>query len=227
MKLTVQMKSETANDHNTQSYSPFLSRRFDLALQVASGLHFQQERKGTGTPYVAHLMAVCSLVLEAGGDEDQAIAALLHDAVEDQGGVATLSTIRRLFGDRVANAVESCSDSTASDPEKKLPWLDRKQKYLEHLRHASKDALLLAVADKLHNARSILSDYRAVGEDLWLRFNAGKKDQLRFYDALVQTLRSTTTSPALVDELEGVVNAIRRHSPDHKSNTPGNGGREQ
>lgn len=141
MEVTLQPKSETPDDDKTKPYSPFLTRRFDLALQVASGLHFGQERKKTGIAYIAHLMAVCSLVLEAGGDEDQAIAALLHDTVEDQGGVAVLDTIRCLFGDRVADAVESCSDSTASDPAKKLPWLDRKQKYLEHLRNADKDAL--------------------------------------------------------------------------------------
>jgi (p)ppGpp synthase/HD superfamily hydrolase len=154
--------------HN--KYSPFLTRRFDLAFQVASGLHSEQERKGTGIPYIAHLMAVCALVLEAGGDEDQAIVALLHDAVEDQGGLPTLDTIRRLFGNRVAAAVESCSDSTVSNPEKKLPWRDRKESYLEHLRHAGKDALIVAVADKLHNASAILSDYRRIGDELWSRF---------------------------------------------------------
>src|SRR5579864_6935313 len=98
MEVTLQPKSEMPADHNTKSYSPFLTRRFHLALQFASGLHHNQPRKGTSVPYIAHLLAVCSLGLEAGGDEDQAIAALLHDAVEDQGGIATLDTIRRLFG---------------------------------------------------------------------------------------------------------------------------------
>src|ERR1700745_2434241 len=112
---------------------PFLTWRFDLALQFASGLHHRQARKGGSVPYIAHLMGVCALVLEAGGDEDQAIAALLHDAVEDQGGLPTLQTIRHLFGERVAVAVESCSDSTVSDPANKPPWLERKQKYLAHL----------------------------------------------------------------------------------------------
>jgi len=109
-----------------EPYSSFLTWRFDLALQFASGLHHQQARKGVPIPYIAHLMSVCSLVLEAGGDEDQAIAALLHDAVEDQGGLPTLATIRHMFGDRVANTVEFCSDSTASDPREKLPWRERK-----------------------------------------------------------------------------------------------------
>jgi (p)ppGpp synthase/HD superfamily hydrolase len=154
------------------------------------------------------LMAVCSLVLEAGGDEDQAIAALLHDSVEDQGGLATLDTIRRLFGNRVADTVEFCSDSTVTDPEKKLPWRERKQKYLEHLRHADRDTLIVAVADKLHNARAILSDYREKGEALWTRFNAPKEDQLWFYSALVETLRGTAAPSVLVRELERVVGEL-------------------
>src|ERR1019366_3028422 len=110
-----------------EAYVPFLTWRFDAALQFASGLHHDQPRKGVPIPYIAHLMSVCALVLEAGGDEDQAISALLHDAVEDQGGKATLDTIRHLFGKRVADAVESCSDSTATDPTKKLPWRERKE----------------------------------------------------------------------------------------------------
>ena len=208
MEATLVQHSKSLPEYESTPYSPFLTRRFDLALQVAPGLHFNQARKGTRIPYIAHLLAVCSLVLEAGGDEDQAIAALLHDAVEDQGGVATLDTIRRLFGDRVANAVESCSDSTASDATKKLPWRDRKRKYLEHLLHANKDALIVAVADKLHNARATLLDYREVGEALWSRFNAGKEGQLWYYTALVQTVRSTTAPSVLVRELERVVGEL-------------------
>jgi len=157
-------------------------------------------------------MSVCALVLESGGDEDQAIAALLHDAVEDQGGLPTLDTIRHLFGKRVANAVESCSDSTASDPTKKLPWRERKEKYLAHLRSTNEDALLVAAADKLHDARAILSDYREVREELWLRFNAPKEDQLCFYSALVETLRQTKAPKVLVDELERVVRNLEEES---------------
>ncbi len=155
-------------------------------------------------------MAVCSLVLEAGGDEDQTIAALLHDAVEDQGGLPTLDTIRHMFGDRVANTVESCSDSTVSDSTQKLPWRERKDKYLEHLRTANGDALLVSAADKLHNARAILADYRELGECLWSRFNAPKEDQLWFYGALVETLRQTAAPKALVDELNRVVEELKR-----------------
>ena len=109
-------------------------------------------------------MSVCALVIEAGGDADQAIAGLLHDAVEDQGGRPTLDTIRHMFGDRVAAVVLSCSDSTATNPDEKLDWHERKDEYLERLRTASEDALLVSAADKLHNARAILSDYREGGQ---------------------------------------------------------------
>jgi (p)ppGpp synthase/HD superfamily hydrolase len=196
-----------------ESNAPFLTRRFDLALHFASGLHHRQLRKGTATPYIAHLLSVCALVLENGGDEDQAIAALLHDAVEDQGGPPTLDTIRHLFGERVANAVESCSDSTVSDPTKKLPWRERKEKYLAHLRGTNnKDVLLVTAADKLHNARAILSDYRELREKLWQRFNAPKKDQLWYYGRLVETFQQTAAPKVLVGELERVVKELEEES---------------
>ena len=193
-----------------EPYFSFLTWRFDTALQFASGLHHQQPRKGVSIPYIGRLMSVCALVLEAGGDEDQAIAALLHDAVEDQGGRSTLDTIRHMFGDRVANIVESCSDSAATDPTEKPPWRGRKAKYLEHLQSADKDALMVSAADKLHNARAILSDYREIGEQLFVRFNAPKEDQLWYYGALVETLRQTAAPKVLVDELERVVKELNR-----------------
>ena len=122
-------------------------------------------------PYISHLMSVSALVLENGGDEDQAIAALLHDAVEDQGGKPTLDTIRHLFGDQVADIVLECSDSDATDPVQKLPSLERKRAYLRHLPTISNEALLVTLADKVHNARSILGDYLQVGDEVWSRFN--------------------------------------------------------
>jgi (p)ppGpp synthase/HD superfamily hydrolase len=154
-------------------------------------------------------MGVCSLALDAGADEDQAIAALLHDAVEDQGGLATLETIRQLFGNRVAAAVESCSDSTVSDPTQKLPWRERKEKYLAHLPYATADALIVSAADKLHNARAILRDYHHVGDQVWTRFKASKKDQLWYYSKLVEVFKKTTAPKLLVEELERVVNDLR------------------
>src|SRR5438132_9388499 len=192
-----------------ETYVPFLTWRFDIALQFASCLHHQQPRKGVPIPYIAHLMGVCALVLEAGGDEDQAIAALLHDAVEDQGGLATLETIRHLFGERVAAAVESCSDSTVSDPTKKLPWRERKEKYLTHLRSANADALIVGAADKLHNARAVLTDYRQIGENLSSRFSMPKAEQFWYYGASVEAFKQTTAPNALADELQRVVKELR------------------
>jgi (p)ppGpp synthase/HD superfamily hydrolase len=197
-----------------QPYSPFLTNRFDLAFHLASGLHHAQPRKETNVPYIAHLISVCALVLESGGDEDLAIAALLHDAVEDQGGLPTLQTIRHLFGDRVATVVQECSDSESADPSKKLPWHLRKQTYLEHLRSASPDTLLVSVADKLHNARAVLTDYRRIGDEVWQRFNkqASKADQLGYYRRLVTIFRQRPTPAAMVDELDRVVSELEHLS---------------
>lgn len=180
-----------------ESYSSFLTWRFDTALQFAFGLYHQQPRKGVSIPYIAHLMSVCALVIEAGGDEDQ-------------GGRSTLDTIRHMFGDRVADTVESCSDSMATNPSEKSPWRERKNKYLEHLRAANADALFVSAADKLHNARAILSDYREIEEQLFLRFNASKEDQLWYYNALVEALRQTTAPKVLIGELERVVKELNR-----------------
>jgi len=155
-------------------------------------------------------MGVCALVLESGGDEDQAIAALLHDAVEDQGGTPTLQTIRHLFGERVANAVEACSDSTVSDPAKKAPWRERKEKYLAHLQTADEDALRVGIADKLYNARAILTDYRQLGEELWARFTVPKDDQLWYYSALVRAFCQTAAPKGPVDELSRVVEELKQ-----------------
>jgi GTP pyrophosphokinase len=115
-----------------------------------------------------------------------------------------------MFADRVANTVESCSDSTAANPSEKLPWRERKDKYLEHLQSANEDALMVSAADKLHNARAILSDYRELGEQLWPRFNAPKEDQLWHYGALVDAFEGTAAPKRLVEELRRVVNELKR-----------------
>ncbi len=151
-------------------------------------------------------MAVSALVLEAGGDEDLAIAALLHDAVEDQGGPPTLETIRRMFGDRVATVVMECSDT---DRKPKPPWRERKEQYLAHLLRASTDALLVSIADKLHNARSVLADYRRHKENLWMRFNAGKKEQFWYYGELVRVFTQRRPEDALVTEFARVVKELK------------------
>ena len=138
-----------------------LTPRFDDALLLATRHHGTQVRKGTGVPYVSHLLAVTALVLEAGGDESEAIGALLHDAVEDGGGPEMLASIRAEFGDDVAAIVEENSDS---DEQPKPPWRERKERYLAAIPSKSAPAVLVSIADKLHNARSILLDYRTVGE---------------------------------------------------------------
>lgn len=161
-----------------------LSERFDEAWAVASGLHRDQMRKRTDIPYLAHLMAVAAIVLEHGGDEEQAIAALFHDAPEDQGGRPTLEMIRSRFGDRVAGIVEDCSD-TFDDP--KPEWLPRKVAYLEHLEHhASEAALAVSAADKLHNLRSIRDDFARMGDDLWERFSGRPGQQLWYFQSLAR-----------------------------------------
>lgn len=183
-----------------------LSERFAEALAFAFQLHAGQLRKGTSIPYVAHLLGVVSLVLEQGADEDTAIAALLHDAVEDAGGAATREEIRRRFGPRVAEIVVSCTDAETSP---KPAWRERKEAYIAHIREASPAARLVSAADKLHNARAILSDYRAIGEALWHRFNGGKEGTLWYYRALVTALREAGSNP-LVEELDRVVTEIER-----------------
>ncbi len=130
--------------------------------------------------------------------------------MEDQGGLPTLETIRRAFGERVATIVRECSDSESADPENKPPWHQRKQAYLEHLRTASPDAVLVSVADKLHNIRAIVNDYRQIGDRVWLRFNkeASKEDQLRFYRQVIKTLRKTCAPALFVDEMDRLLKEL-------------------
>jgi GTP pyrophosphokinase len=183
-----------------------LSARFEDALVFAARLHAMQVRKGTAVPYVAHLLAVAGLVLEHGGDEDTAIAALLHDAVEDQGGAATREAIRARFGDRVAGIVDGCTDT---DVTPKPPWRARKEAYLDHLPTTSDEVRLVSAADKLHNARTILADYRLRGEPVWQRFNGGRAGTLWYYRALVTAFRAVENTP-LVEELDRTVTELER-----------------
>jgi (p)ppGpp synthase/HD superfamily hydrolase len=185
---------------------PALGKRLEEAFCYAAMLHSKQKRKGSDIPYIAHLMAVCALVLEQGGDEDQAIAALLHDAVEDQGGKPTLEEIRRRFGERVGRLVESCTDA---DTIPKPPWRRRKEDYIEHLQAASPEVLVIVLADKLHNARAILRDYHMLGDKLWQRFNGGKEGTLWYYRALAATFRKIHSGWA-VEELSRVVRKLER-----------------
>src|SRR5437879_1682995 len=160
-----------------------LGPRFQRAFQFAAEMHAGQGRKASTVPYIAHLMGVASLVLEAGGDQDLAIAALLHDVVEDCGGAPMLKEVRRRFGKRVAQVVEGCTDS---DTYPKPPWRQRKKNYIRHLRRADAGTHVVSAADKLNNVRSILSDYRHSGEAIWSRFNGGREGTLWYYRALLE-----------------------------------------
>ena len=190
-----------------------LTTRFIEALTYAAVLHADQKSKGKDVPYIAHLLGVTSIALDSGADEDQAIAALLHDAVEDQGGRNQLETIRNRFGDKVARIVEDCSDSFSIP---KPPWGERKKAYLEHLQHIGPDSLLVSAADKLYNARSILQDHRKVGEKVWGRFKGGHDGSLWYYRELVTRYRQMINKEhpselsRLVDELDLVVTDLEK-----------------
>ncbi len=189
-----------------------LSQRFEDALVYAARLHAKQIRKGTTIPYVSHLLSVASIVLEHGGNEVEAIAALLHDAIEDQGGAETREEIRRRFGDAVVSIVDGCTDAEVIP---KPPWKERKEQYIARLSHASPSILLVSAADKLHNARAILGDYRALGENLWDRFNGGKEGTLWYYKSLVDAFKqaaAVTALAPLIGELERVVGEIEKLS---------------
>jgi (p)ppGpp synthase/HD superfamily hydrolase len=186
--------------------TPKLGDRFEKALVYATQLHARQIRKGSGIPYISHLLSVAALVLEDGGDEDEAIAALLHDAIEDQGGETTRTEILHQFGDRVTHIIDGCTDATTLP---KPPWHERKQKYLQKLASATPDVVRVSLADKLHNARSILADYRQVGDEVWQRFRGGKEGTLWFYQSLILIYQYASTSP-LVDELSRVVAELKQ-----------------
>jgi (p)ppGpp synthase/HD superfamily hydrolase len=181
-----------------------LGPRFSAALAYASEIHGEQVRKGTAVPYIAHLLAVAALVMEAGADEDTAIGALLHDAVEDQGGRSMLERIRARFGQTVAGIVESCSDTDATP---KPAWRQRKEAYVAALAHKSSAALLVSLADKVHNAGAILNDYQLVGEQIWHRFAGGRDGTLWYYRALADAFRNRAPK-SLWQRLEDTVCAI-------------------
>jgi len=187
--------------------------RFDRALVLAAELHRHQLRKGTAVTYVTHLLAVAAIVLEYGGDEDQAIAGLLHDAVEDQGGAPMLARIREEFGDRVADVVEACTDT---DEVPKPPWQARKDAYIRHLADVREDALIVSMADKLHNVRSIAADYRTVGEEVWSRFTGARAGTLWYYRALVKAFQGRGTGP-LLEALDSSVSELELAAACHSA----------
>jgi len=181
-----------------------LSNYFLDAFTYASNLRAKQKRKGKDVPYISHLMGVSAIVLEQGGTENQAIAALLHDAVEDQD--VTVEEIRERFNDEVAEIVEGC---TNTGTESKSEWRGGKEKYIAHLREAGPSVWLVAAADKLYNARNILEDYRNVGESMWAPFTGERDDILWYYRTLAKTFREIDPSP-LTDELGRVVSELEK-----------------
>lgn len=190
-----------------QVANPIVGKRLIEAFEYAVKLHATQARKGTTIPYVTHLLAVCSLALEDGANQDEAVAALLHDGAEDQGGQAVLDDIRARFGDRVATIVHALSD-TLEEP--KPDWRPRKQAYLRRLRREPREVLRVSLADKLHNARSMLLDSLASPKDFWGRFNAGQQEQawyfgelLRIFEARMPKSRNLPEFRRLVQELFG------------------------
>ena len=181
-----------------------LSKRFSDALVFATALHGDQVRKVSGTPYVSHLLRVAGIVLEHGANEDEAIAALLHDAIEDQGGADARRQILDRFGDTVARIVDGLSDT---DRMPKPPWRARKQAYIAHLETASESVRLVSAADKLDNARSLLESYREHGESLWGNFKGGRDGTLWYHRSVVEVLKKGGGTP-LVEELEYTVSRL-------------------
>ena len=173
--------------------------RFESALVYANQVHHGQHRKGTGIPYMAHILGVAAIAMEYGANDDQAIGALLHDAAEDGGGEARLAEIRARFGDAVGDIVLGCSDSLVEHPEDKLPWRERKQAYLAHLEGASESVCLVSAADKLHNVRSIIRDFRMHGDEVWERFHGQRDGTLWYYEAVADALVRRYWSPLTRD----------------------------
>lgn len=182
-----------------------LSARFTQAFAYAQQLHANQYRKGGSIPYLSHLMSVAALVLEDNGTEEDAIAALLHDAVEDQGGVETLEHIRGQFGDTIAGYVDALSDARGTP---KPPWRQRKLQYFQQLRKAPPSVLHIAISDKLHNARSIVLDSEGYGDRIWERFKTGKSGTIWYYRTFMQLCQEQGCTSRHLPELSLVVSRL-------------------
>jgi len=187
----------------------YLTERFQKAMAYATDQHKDQSRKSTTITYICHPFGVASLVLEAGGDEDQAIAALLHDVPEDCGGEPRLKEIAMKFGPRVEKIVRGCSDSLVEDPEEKAPWKERKEVHINHLYDADLDILTVTAADKAHNARSIATDLQNQGPILWNRFNATREDIIWYYESVFTVLKERKVNPALLTPLHNAIDIMK------------------
>ena len=188
----------------------YLTDRFFTAMAYASDAHKEQVRKSTDIAYISHPFGVASLVIEAGGDEDQAIAGLLHDVAEDCGGEQRLTEIAEKFGDRVAHIVRGCSDSLVVEEDKKDPWRDRKEAHIEHLRSSNADVLLVTAADKTHNARAISTDIQSIGNKVWDRFNSDQEQILWYYKSVYQVLSDGGVTPTLLNPLKTAIGIMEK-----------------
>ena len=210
------MRPESKSMNNSETAQLHLTERFTIAVDYARQVHTER-RKGTDVPYMAHLLGVAAQVMGEVGyvrfsvTEDMVIAALLHDAAEDHGGLPRLKDIEHNFGSNVARMVAGLSDSLIENPGKKQPWLERKQAYILRLRKEPAEVQLISAADKLYNARAILEDYREIGPRIWERFKRGRNDQIWYFDELVKVFKSSGVN-RIEDELERVVNELRQVS---------------
>ena len=182
-----------------------LGPAFDSAVAYARELHSSQKRKGTQIPYLSHLLGAAALVMDQGGDEDEVVAALLHDALEDHPDKTSFAEIEQRFGQKVARIVLACSDAVAQP---KPPWHARKEAYLAHLGEQPDDVLRVSLADKLHNARAIVADWRIIGDAVWDKFSVGRQDQVWYYTSLLEVFQRRRPSD-LVTELEVAIGQLR------------------
>lgn len=190
-----------------------LTERFQRALEMALHLHMTQKRKGTDVPYIAHLMGVSSMVLTCGGGEDEAIAGLLHDAVEDQGGLETLQKIREWFGDKVADMVMECSDAWVYP---KPPWKERKTQFIKSLKSKSLSSRLIILADKIFNLWDILYSFRCVGERVFDRFSHPREDTFWYYDSIIKEFKEIDPNNPLLKDLECIFETLKREANIYK-----------
>jgi (p)ppGpp synthase/HD superfamily hydrolase len=210
------MKTDNRSTNLDEAKQLHLSSRFTSAVDYARHIHIER-RKGTDIPYMAHLLGVAALVMGDAGHtsfpvtEDMVIAALLHDAAEDHGGLLRLKDIKHNFGSNVARMVKGLSDSLTEDPHNKQSWMERKQAYIQMLRNEPAAVQLISAADKLYNARAILEDYREIGPEVWKRFKRGRREQIRYFDELLAVFKSSGTN-RIVEQLERVVNELREIS---------------
>ena len=191
-----------------------MTQRFVDAIQLAHSLHIKQTRKSPfQIPYIGHLLRVSGLTIEYQADEDTAIAALLHDAVEDQGGMATANLIKEKFGERVAGFVLDCSDSFSPRNEAKAPWKQRKESYISHLKVAPPESRLISACDKLDNLRSSISSYRVQGKDFWKNFNTNQDDFLWYYMTIIDVLDEVGNCPAIDDLKDAYTQFVQLINP--------------